>query len=933
MHVERKYIMNNELFNKINSAFKDNNTFLSDSLDLKDNEKEILYNDVGFILRKAYADKGHGVDKQFERLVVSAFVELTKEWETSEEDSWSEFVLKRLVGSDITTFGVIYNKVCECVKSLNAQNKFFVFNCFTKKYYTSILSHSFSPKSSVFSFFDLCWSIYCIDLCQQYKKDVQTLLIITRVLRNKLSTFKSSIDESITIGSKAYNLRAGIQGLILDEDKENIFIQLLDTTFSCIDCLSNNIPMKFNTYSKKLLHQWWIEKEHSFGNNKDRNRAKRSYDVASDYSKISTKYILDSGKVKLSISSFILTENAEEEPIVQIKKGDIVLKEESIPTFGSGILATTKQREYDLDSLSLDSLNDLGVYIYHKSNCIYSSKISRKGDFIIFNNDKEVNSQVLIPGIYFIYAPNFSELKKRPSGIKRITKKLYSFDANEGEVIGNSDRFVFFRNEKTDNSIFPAYNEMQGVIYRTNEKEYKVIEGDIFINVAKNYNYFNLGINCNNKKYKLADFTYNESDDLKCFNISSIANDGEPLNIVIFRYSDNYILKELNLLKFNNISILFDKDIYYGNDSSGVVKFKTDKFEKEKIFNILDEDYFIKYQYGEISFNPPILRWRFDNDMWNNKPSLPLYYNQISNSSILEIDAPSEMNFDIFIISSNRTIPMPNDNMKFKVGQMIHSLAASNNSDKSVQIVIKFQNKNLEIAKIYLKQCFLSSPFNVISEKYLVEWNSSDFIGEKSSILKLQILNSDNRCVFTNELDKENNVIFDLNSLNLIDGYYSFVVNMIKKGLITREEVIFKEKYLLGDIKKVRFKGKTIKIKGVMIFNDQKVKDLVKPIYLSDLKYLKTIDGADIYSGKLFDYDNYGNRRYIDYLKEKRINPMRIELKTLKQCYLGYGLDDSDPDLVEYDGEFSMSSNGQLKAPNVRNSNYFEIDYYLFDIV
>lgn len=60
-----------------------------------------------------------------------------------------------------------------------------------------------------------------------------------------------------------------------------------------------------------------------------------------------------------------------------------------------------------------------------------------------------------------------------------------------------------------------------------------------------------------------------------------------------------------------------------------------------------------------------------------------------------------------------------------------------------------------------------------------------------------------------------------------------------------------------------------------------------------------------------------------------RINPLKIELKTLASAYLGYGLDLDDHDL-EYDGEFAVDYDGKT---TISNRGARGVDFYLFEVL
>lgn len=87
-------MLTKEINQKIESLFK--NKFLGNSLLLNDEEKSILYEYVGDILRNISDSWGEDIRISDYRAVVVALVELTKEW-NSDEDAWMDYIASRFL--------------------------------------------------------------------------------------------------------------------------------------------------------------------------------------------------------------------------------------------------------------------------------------------------------------------------------------------------------------------------------------------------------------------------------------------------------------------------------------------------------------------------------------------------------------------------------------------------------------------------------------------------------------------------------------------------------------------------------------------------------------------------------------------------------------------------------------------------------------------
>lgn len=915
-------MLTNEIKLKIESVY--NNHFLGNSLSFSEEEKSLIYDEAGSILRRVGSEWGESIRRSEYEVILIALVELTKEW-GSDEDAWLEFISKKLLGSQSDIRGKIYTQICKCMDSLNRDNRFFMLNCFTKRYYASVCSHAFAPKSSVFSFFDMCWEIYCKDLLQQYAPNDPILKLIASSLQKKLSDLGAD-ENDISIASNVYAFRAGIKGLAIDQPE--LLIELLNTSLCVIHSLMNSEPIETDSYLKTLLREWWNLKEQSFGVKVERNIAKREY-VATDYSQIKSKYVLDNGSVKLIVSPFRLSDNYEYEPYIQLIVNGKTVENKPIPTRGSGIILTTKTVEFDLEKLPLDGNVQISVDITHGSKVIYQSANNLHRDYILFSGNKELSSSSLLPGTYFIFAPKINDLEL-PCDIHRITKNLYSFTAEEGEVVRSKDKIVFFETEKTKREILFSVSERHDVYYRQDGVVYKIIDGDLCLDISEDSEITDFGVRHGTNVFKLSDFRVIDYNGKKRFIVSMLAEPGEAVSISVFKYSTNHIVESDNIIKFDNISIEYDKPIYYGSDSTGKFTFKTMRFCVEAVFDASEDENTVAFNDGEIIFIPPKLRWRFDDGEWNTKPSKPFFFKKITNSSMLEIDMPIDKDC-IVGFSNGNTIEQANGKRLYKVGQTIHSL--DNSIVDDVTLFLRSGDLLFEIAQIFLKQKFVSSPVYVKSEEYKIEWSPDAFIGEEDATLKMQIIKRDNGNVADERiLQRQSNETIDVCFLS--EDYYIIRIFLPSKGFLHKEIELFELNCVFGNVKNIRFRNKILKVTSAMFF-DKIQSEQIRPIYFDRVEYLGNKEGSDYYSGNLFIIKAGGERVYLHHMRNYqtdsyiKINPVRIELKSLSSCYLGYGLDKNDPDW-EYDDEFVVSYDGKTTIGN-KGTKYRNVDFYLFE--
>lgn len=391
--------MEDELKSKISTAMA--NTFVGNFIFLQD-ELTVLYDDIGYKLRSLATERGNVLSQvDYDELFV-ALVNLAKEWD-SDENAFFEYIYKKLLGTSMPT-GKVYNQIILAINNLARRNKIFLLNSFTKKYYATICSHAFAPKSSTESFFDMCWEIYCNDLDQQYEENDPTFELIANALNNRFVGMAEESD-NLQIGSQVYSFRAGIKGLAIDQ--KPLMVKLIETVIKTIDAIFNSSPIDLNLYINKLVNDWWSKKETNFGIKKSTLRKVKT-SVITDYSQIKARFILDGGVPKLYIPSIRLQDNIMFEPKISIWEGEDCVNSEMMEIKGSGIIMTTKP--YYIILTDLPSIQELRITISHCDKLIYDSKNNLNRDFILFKDEKEVYNNECVPGQYILYVEDFSKL-------------------------------------------------------------------------------------------------------------------------------------------------------------------------------------------------------------------------------------------------------------------------------------------------------------------------------------------------------------------------------------------------------------------------------------------------------------------------------------------------------------------------------------------
>ncbi len=856
-------------------------------------------------------------------LIFVALVNVTKDWE-AEEDTFYGFIYKKILGKENDVNASIYLKILNIIDSLARAKSVYLLASYRKKYYATICSHAFSPKLSIESFFDICWEIYCKDFNQQYGINDPAFELIADSLRNKFN-YSDTSEDNFQIGSKVYSFRVGIKGLAIEQ--KTLLVELLDRTMFAIHKLFNNEPINQDKYLYLLINNWWKKKESMFGIPKERASAKRDY-IATDYSQIKPKYIIEEGTVRLIAHSIRLLDHFDEEPVIEIKVNGESHSRYSMATRGSGILMATNPLEFDLKTFNFNEKIDPSIEITHCGQTIYQSKDNLHRDYILFKDGKEIISQEVFPGMYFLYCIDLCGLLRYPDDTHWINLNTYSLEAREGDVIQGINKSTFFFVEESNRDLYFYVKKHAGAKYRLGNEEYIIIDGDLYVDLFKKEKMNDYGVRYEEASFKLTDFDWEDIGDCRRYKLSVLSNVGQPTKITIFKYSDNSLVYGMNLIKFNDIQVKFDQNIYYGNNEKGKVRFITEKYDKETTFFVESQnEVVIPFNDGELVFNPPLLKWKIDNHDWHIGPLEPgVWFKEMSNSSLLEIEIPKEFSC-VVGLSNNLPLEQVGNELKYKIGQTIHALAYGENNSNDILILFIKTNadKKYKISEIHLVESFTDDPLFVLPDKFKVSWQPESFIGERDAKFRLD--------VFEEGIKKETIYLsmkrdtLDFSKLN--ENIYCMTLTLEKPGFIKIDKELMKKNFFFGNEKNLKFKNKVLFFKSLKLFG-KAIPEPIKPLYVDGITFMGTKEGFDIYSGSAFVLRNDSGKSY---LQKSKINPIRIEMKNERSCYVGYAFNTNAEDLDEYE-EFALGSGGRLIiADSSSNPDIQYIDYFIFEVI
>lgn len=859
-----------------------------------------------------------------DNLLFVAMVNATKSWNAEEDQFW-ECIAKTLLGTEkCSQLGTekcsqkVYHYLTELIARLGRKNIVLYLDGCTKKYYATILAHAFAPIRSTKSFFELCWQIFCEDLDQNYNEHDDIYKLIANELANRFSSL-GGVEDDFELGSQVYSLRAGIKGLAVDAtDKMAEFIK---RTILLISKVFNRESLDGESYLSRLVRQWWEIKEPPIGVPKPTGER-----PVTDYSSIKPKYVMDDGIVNLVIPAIRLKDKFDYNPYLEIYRGDNCIFSDELLTKGSGLSMATKPYSLNIERIINDGDIDIRVVISHCGTPIYDSKKTLERTFVLFKDGREIFAQECLPGNYNLFTFDLDSLLQYPDNIKKQAFSKFVFNAIEGEAIQSKRRTILFVSEKQNREVWVYADKKNDVIYRHEGEEYQVIDGELKIAATKTSKLVDYGVRYEDTVWRLIDFSCEEKGDINYYNISELLSVCEPQKIIVFRYSTNKIVCNINIVKFNNIQISFDKDFYYDTQNVGEVRFLTEKFDESATFNINDEEICVPIQDGEIVLKAPVVKWRIGDLGWNNSfEQKGIWYNDIGNSSEIEIDIPNKLVYKVGL-STNECLERSGTNYhKYKLGQTIHSIK---NKANEITVFVNIEQKEiLPLLRIHTTEKFIEDPIMIILQRQML-WTAKDnYIGGELDSFKVTISQKGEEIAIYN-LRQENRQL-DISGIE--DGFYDVKVELIGKGFPQNSRVLFEKRICIGDENELRFKNKIMVVNKVMLDN-QATLTPIKPIYIENIKFLQERDGYLFYYGNMYFLHPNGNKVYLNTMKNEygtydKTNPVRIELQSNQSCWIVAGLNVYDMD--DFLGELFLDQYSQVS--NIGKGSK-AIHYYVFNI-
>jgi len=928
--------------------------FLVGNTIFDDNEYEKLLVITRNLSKDFLVSSSYNILRREIEVIFITLLEITKRWkkiddDENDESGFWEYIMKTIIGIEKknSNYTKLYKGYTDVIDAVEVKHQI-IFAKEGKIYYRTLMLHAIAPTKSLYAFLDLCYNIYKKDLNFNYTPDDKPFCELITIRFCEIIKKAVGNDKAISIGTNSYNVKVGLRTLAVQKENQNYFIDFLDEALKNINILFYDQNINTQSYFGMLIDSWWQEKQLEIGIDK---KGRSQLTPAVTKNKISIKFIRFNDTVYLVIPP-IRIENIEKSNFflsITVDGSNLPLIAEELFTKRGEFIDTTKQKDIDLNNLLQDNKYIRFKIEITENQTILFKKIIEK-EYILFENENEILSNIIPSNNYFIYIRDLTLLLDKPELIRLISANLFNIYPKIGECLTSKERQIFFQDISNDIKNLEKtqlIGALSNGIWIFDNKTYSIFNEKIFLLVPNNLQLKGLELRINQKKIFISEININDEsvikleENYKLFQISEYIPNNIPVEIMLYSHLEEKVLFNMLIVYFTKLCIKFSNNIFYGEDEKYVTIIYNDNIEVLS-WNNRQNELNYSLQNGELILYIPYIKWHIDNKEWKNEPySNKLWYRDTFHiGSILEFE--SNYKVDKLLVEKGDQILnyiLLNKDGKFDIGDCIYNtsnyIQNNKNASEFSLSFISFDNNIKKLFTVSKKECFYRIPLLIQNNE--LYWQAYDsFVGDSKRIFRLEIYKN-NEFIYHGELSLNDN-----ESIKLNDGIYKYKIssldnNMFKKSYIT----FFENEVIFGKIEKFIYHNKYIELTSATlsyIENDDIMNywnDFIPKYFIDKIKYIEH-ESTYYYIGYLYTITKEGEKKYLNTLPndkkiKEKINPVRLDFLTENTLSIiaGYNINDLNDFLGEliYDlgNHFICNINKSIK-----NRRYRIINSYRF---
>ena len=555
-------------------------------------------------------------------LLTVTLINTAKRFPSENEEAFRSYLFRQL-GFEYDACQTILGTMCGAVyETTKSHQRFFSHDPGTNKrnFYSTIMTHAFSPRESVFAWFD-----FLMDFLRENLRGV--LIGNDPAVNGMMDVLREAIESApdqrgVVLKGRRYAMGTGIVTLLLKRPAG--FKKLTCEILEKMGRLASGGRLTVNTYLDELL-TCWLGKEPRPQIERAALYARPSCPTAASYGAICTRYEVEkSNSVVLVIPSLRIRERIRDcrEAVADIQCGDSHMRE-NLVLYGDKFAWTVSETRIPVSRMSgMESARYLRirVKILIENRVVYDSRTSLYRDIIIFRDEREIPACEVGAGLYSVFAPSGAEIIFDPTADDRIIP----ISAGQMRAVKFGGRFSITVNGRIACS---DYREESARIVASSEprpdlsfflrgRAYDVCTGDFSASarIPSGRDLRAYSLKAGNGYYSLNDCEIRTADGVfECLlrvTEDMITDRVFDVALVERGICDRELYRR-GYCVLRGINVAFDKPYYFGDASGGTVRIASGSEAAEVCLG--EGKYaFLPFGEGYMRVKAPIVSWRLE---------------------------------------------------------------------------------------------------------------------------------------------------------------------------------------------------------------------------------------------------------------------------------------------------------------------------------
>ncbi len=350
----------------------------------------------------------------------------------------------------------------------------------TMRYYTSLLMHAIAPVTSIESLFEILFDFYIKNLDFQYVPEDTSYKTLVKGMQARWTA------DSASIQLKSSAVMSGLKTLFLE--RPCYMAVLCDELVRKIDLLLRGIHFETEDRWDRLLLDWYEKKSNTERSQlQGQKREHHAEFVATSTERIFMQYVMESGKVGLSLPRIRLSETGDSRPALRIFQNGREIFLTTLSVTGNDLGLTTRRRFISLEDTALDFAAPLHIRceIEYLNDIIYDSGTKLSRDTICF--DSSGNERNVKNGIALLFADErktFDFSNESGVSLEEHPGQLYRVNLSEvGSVTVNGAEIFADEKQAGHCRLYASVRSVKGIRMLSEGKSYRLFDRPFLLNL------------------------------------------------------------------------------------------------------------------------------------------------------------------------------------------------------------------------------------------------------------------------------------------------------------------------------------------------------------------------------------------------------------------------------------------------------------------